>query len=232
MTKNHARKEDVRRRMKENGHNSYQAELKSMAAEAADAKPGDSGQPQVRNADNREEFVFAVLDADLPQMVKVLLYELASRLDLSLSDWHKESHRVRFEEEELARCIGLDEEAANLCRYLAVEADWLVEVEEGVVDLRTPHADWDLYFSALSDLKEPIEDEDTYRSKLEAFIADMEQIARTPMISAHAIRESVVKVIGHSYEPLCIGGEFSQNSHGLGSGQVRTKLRTLRASAT
>ncbi|MET8724063.1 hypothetical protein [Streptomyces misionensis] len=231
MTKNHARKEDVRRRMKENGRNSYQAELKNMAAEAAESKLGDSG-PQMRNADRREEYVLAVLGADLPQMVKVLLYELASRLDLSLSDWHDHNHRVRFEEEELARCIGLDEEAADLCRYLAIEANWLVEVEEGVVDLRTPHEDWDLYFGALSDLKEPIEDEGTYRSKLEAFIADVEQIAGTPMISGYALKEAMIKVIGHTYEPLCIGGEFSQNSHGLGSGEVRTKLRTLGASAT
>lgn len=229
MTKNHARKQDVRRRMKENGRNSYQAELKNMAAEAADAKPGDSG-PQERNADRREDFVLAVLDADLPQMVKVLLYELASRLDLSLSDWHDDSHRVRFEEDELTQNIGLDTEAANLCRYLAVEANWLVEVEEGVVDLRTPHEDWDLYFGALSDLKEPIEDEDTYRSKLDTFVADIEQIARTPMISSRALQEAMVKVIGHTYMPLCIGGELSQSSHGLGSGEVRKKLRTLRSS--
>ncbi|MFE9404770.1 hypothetical protein ACFYNY_23880 [Streptomyces sp. NPDC006530] len=98
MTKNHARKEEVRRRMKENGRNSYQAELKAKAAEAGDAKSGGSG-PQQRNADRREEFVLAVLDADLPQMVKVLLYELASRLDLSLSDWHENNTRVRFEED-------------------------------------------------------------------------------------------------------------------------------------
>ncbi|MFF1446465.1 hypothetical protein [Streptomyces sp. NPDC058295] len=142
-----------------------------------------------------------MLDADLPQMVKVLLYELASRIDLSLSDWHLHNHRVRFEEDELARCIGLDEEAADLCRYLAIEANWLVEVEEGVVDLRTPHEDWDLYLGALSDLKEPIEDERTYRSKLEAFIADIDQIARTPMISGHALKEAMVKVIGHTYGP-------------------------------
>jgi hypothetical protein len=231
MTKNHARKEDVRRRMKENGRKSYQAELNNMAAEAADAKPGEPG-PQTRNADRREEFVLAVLDADLPQMVKVLLYELASRLDLSLSDWHNDNHRVRFEEEELAQSIGLDIEAANLCRYLAVEANWLVEVEEGVVDLRTPHEDWDLYLGALSDLKEPIEDEGTYCSKLNAFVADIEQIAHTPMISGYALKEAMVKVIGHTYEPLCIGGEFSQNSHGLGSGEARTKLRTLRTSTT
>ncbi|WP_159030496.1 hypothetical protein [Streptomyces sp. CB01201] len=226
MTKNHARKEEVRRRMKENGRNSYQAELKTMAAEAGDAKSGDSG-PQQRNADRREEFVLAVLDADLPQMVKVLLHELASRLDLSLSDWHENNTRVRFEEEELARCVGLDEEAANLCRDLAVEANWLVEIEEGVVDLRTPHEDWDLYFGALSGLQEPIEDEDTYRSKLDAFVADIEQIARTPMISGHALKKAMVKVIGHTFEPLCIGGELSQKSHGLGSGEVRTKLRML-----
>ncbi|MFC7869454.1 hypothetical protein ACFU5B_37370 [Streptomyces murinus] len=230
MTKNHARKEDVRRRMKQNGRNNYQAELKNMAAEAVDAKLGGSG-PRKRNADRREEFVLAVLDADLPQMVKVLLYELASRLDLSLSDWHENNHRVRFEEDELARCLGLGAEAANLCRYLAVEANWLVEVEEGAVDLRTPHEDWDLYLGALSGLKEPIEDEGTYRSKLEAFVADIEQIARTPMISGYALKEAMVKVIGHTYEPLCVGGEFSQNSHGLGSGKVRTKLQMLRSSA-
>lgn len=70
-----------------------------------------------------------------------------------------------------------------------------------MVDLRTPHEDWDLYLGALSDLKEPIEDERTYRSKLEAFIADIDQIARTPMISGHALNEAMVKVIGHTYEP-------------------------------
>ncbi|MFD5326856.1 hypothetical protein [Streptomyces sp. NPDC127092] len=55
----------------------------------------------------------------------------------------------------------------------------MVEVEEGVVDLRTPHEDWDLYFGALSDLKELIEDGGTYRSKLEAFIVDM---SRSPVL--------------------------------------------------
>ncbi|MFD3678586.1 hypothetical protein [Streptomyces sp. NPDC058613] len=231
MTKNHARKEDVRRRMKEKGRNSYQAELKNVAAEAVEAKSGDSG-PQKRNADRREEYVLSLLDADLPQVVKVLLYELASRLDLSLSDWCENSYRVRFDEDELARCLGLDAQAADLCRYLAAEANWLVEVEEGVVDLRTPHEDWDLYFGALSDVKEPIKDTATYRSKLDAFIADIEQIADTPMISAYALKEAMVEVIGHTYEPLCIGGDLSQKSHGLGSGKVRTKLQPLRSSAT
>ncbi|MFF1699991.1 hypothetical protein ACFVXC_41215 [Streptomyces sp. NPDC058257] len=109
MTKKHARKEDAPRRMKENGNSSYQAELKKMST----AEAGEGNSKPLPNADRREDFVDAVVDADLPQMVKVLLYELASRLDLSLSDWTEGNHRVRFEEEELARSIGLEGEAAE-----------------------------------------------------------------------------------------------------------------------
>ncbi|MFI1928421.1 hypothetical protein [Streptomyces sp. NPDC020377] len=219
MTKNHARKEKVRRRMKENGNSSYQAELNSMSA----AETGAANAAEMPNADRREDFVDAVVDADLPQVVKVLLYELASRLDLSLSDWVEGCHRVRFEEEELARAIGLDEEAADLCLALAVEANWLVEVEEGVVDLRTPHEDWHLYLGALSDVKQPIKDLDAYQGQLGAFLADIERLRGSRIMSVQRIKESMVKVIGHTYEPLCIGSELTRNSQGLGSGTAMVK---------
>ncbi|MDN3297237.1 hypothetical protein QWM81_24975 [Streptomyces ficellus] len=208
--------------MKENGNSSYQAELRKMSTREA----GEAASDPLPNADRREDFVDAVADADLPQMVKVLLYELASRLNLSLSDWDEGSKRVRFEEEELARSIGLEGEAADLCLALAVEANWLVEVEGGVVDLRTPHEDWQLYLGALSDVNQPIENMDTYESRLDAFARDIERLRSTPIMSVRRIIESMVTVIGHTFEPLCIGSDHT--SQGLGSGAARVKPKRPR----
>jgi hypothetical protein len=67
MTKNHARKEKVRRRMKENANSSYQAELNTMSA----TETGAANAAEMPNADRREDFVDAVVDADLPQVVNL-----------------------------------------------------------------------------------------------------------------------------------------------------------------
>jgi hypothetical protein len=171
------------------------------------------------NADRREDYIDAVWDADLPQMVKVLLYELASRLDLAVPEWRPNSHHVRFEEGELAHAVGLDLEAANLCRYLAVEANWLAEVDDDVVELREPHADWDLYRGALQDRKEPIVDRAVYRSRLAAFASEAERLKTEPIMSVRRLRESMLTVIGHTFVPKCVGGQFAQHTKGLGSGQ-------------
>lgn len=42
-------------------------------------------------------------------------------------------------------------------------------------------------------------------------------------MSVQRIEESIVKVIGHTYEPLCIGSELARNSEGLGSGTATVK---------
>ncbi|WP_164873593.1 hypothetical protein [Streptomyces sp. S063] len=212
MTKGHARKREVRRRMKEEGQ-SYQATLREQLQDGSDASP------DLPNADSREDYIDAVWDADLPQMVKVLLYELASRLDLTVPDWRTNSHHVRFEEEELARAVGLDVEAANLCRDLALEANWLVEVDEEMVELREPHQDWDLFAGALRDHKEPIVDRVVYRSRLAAFDSETKRLRTDPIMSIRRLRAGMAAVIGHTFVPKCVGGPFTQDTVGLGSGQ-------------
>ncbi|MFH8894684.1 hypothetical protein [Streptomyces sp. NPDC017949] len=220
MSKHHALKEEARRRMKETGQN-YQAALHDCQQQS---NQGDDVDQSLRNADSREDYIEAVWDADLPDMVKVLLYELASRLDLTLPDWMPGStHRVRFEEEELARAVGLDEEAANLCRYLAIEANWLVAISDGLVELRQPHEDWDLYQGALQDHKEPITDRALYRSRLAAFAADAERLESEPMMSVRRLREASVKVFGHTFVPKCVGGRFATSTDGLGTGRQQSK---------
>jgi hypothetical protein len=57
MTKNHARKEKVRRRMKENANSSYQAELNTMST----TETGAANAAEMPNADRREDFVDAVV---------------------------------------------------------------------------------------------------------------------------------------------------------------------------
>ncbi|MFJ9026260.1 hypothetical protein ACIRPU_40795 [Streptomyces sp. NPDC102259] len=210
MTKYHARKKELRRRMKETGQ-SYQETIRK-------SQQGSDGpsEPEVPNADRREDYVDAVWDAALPQMVKVLLYELASRLDVTLPDMHKESDRVRFDEDELARSIGLDDEAANLCRYLAIEANWLVEVEKGVLELRTPHQDWDMYMSFLKAEKKAVGDRAIYRGRLAAFEADIVRLRSQPMMTVRHLKEAMAAVVGHAFVPKCVGGSLAQNSHGLG----------------
>ncbi|WP_329529663.1 hypothetical protein [Streptomyces sp. NBC_01462] len=213
MTKHHALKKELRRRMKETGQ-SYQEVLQENRSST-----DDTARPPLPNADRREDYVDAVHGAALPQMVKVLLYELASRLDVTLSDLHSDADRVRFGEEELAASIGLDNEAADLCRYLAIEANWLVEVEEGVVELRTPHCYWDMYLGALKDVKQAVEDRAIYRGRLAAFEADVERVRTQPMMSVRCIQEGMVAVVGHTWMPRCIGDVLGHNSHGLGSGR-------------
>ncbi|MGW7612165.1 hypothetical protein ACWGKW_33905 [Streptomyces sp. NPDC054766] len=213
MTKHHALKKELRRRMKETGQ-SYQEVLRESRSGTE-----DTTRPTLPNADRREDYVDTVHGAALPQMVKVLLYELASRLDVKLSDWHKDADRVRFDEDELADSIGLDYEAANLCRYLAIEANWLVEVEEDIVELRTPHYDWDLYLGALKDVKTPVQDRGIYRGRLAAFEADVERLRSQPMMSVRRIQEAMVATLGHTWMPRCIGDSLAHNSRGLGSGR-------------
>ncbi|MCX4920210.1 hypothetical protein [Streptomyces sp. NBC_00687] len=213
MTKHHALKKELRRRMKETGQ-SYQEILRESREGTEQIT-----RPQLENADRREDFIDAVHGAALPQMVKVLLFELASRLDVTLSDYHKDCDRVRFEEEELAASIGLDEEAANLCRYLAIEANWMTEVEEGVVELRTPHYDWDLYLGALQALKTPVEDRAIFRGRLAAFEADVEHRKTHPKMSVRRIQEMMLATLGHTWIPRCTGDPLAGTSHGLGSGQ-------------
>lgn len=212
MTKGHARKREVRRRMKEKGQG-YQATLREQLQD------GSGESPELPNADCREDYIDAVWDADLPQMVKVLLYELASRLDLTVPDWRPNSHHVRYEEEELARAVGLDVEAANLCRDLAIEANWLVEVNDETVELREPHRDWDLFAGALRDHKEPIADRVVYRNRVAAFESETTRLRTEPMMSIRRLRAGMEVVIGHTFVPRCVGGIFAQNTVGLGSGQ-------------
>lgn len=152
-------------------------------------------------------------------MVKVLLYELASRLDLSLSDWCEGNHRVRYEDMELARCIGLDREATDLFRHLALEANWLVEIEDGVLELREPHEDWDMYLSLLKEEKKPVADRAVYRSRLAAFQADVKRLRTEPLMSIRRIREGMMAVVGHTYVPKCVGGDFARSTQGMGSGR-------------
>jgi hypothetical protein len=187
-----------------------------------DGQVGGAGAEEassLRDADRRENYIHAVWDAELPQMVKVLLYELASRLDLTLSDWSEGKQRVHYEGAELARCIGLDREAVDLCRYLAIEANWLVEVGDGVLELREPHEDWDLYLGFLKDEKKPVADRGVYRSRLAAFQTDVERLRAAPLMSVRGIREAMLAVVGHTYVPKCVGGEFARSTHGLGSGR-------------
>nr|WSZ96855.1 hypothetical protein OH820_15350 [Streptomyces sp. NBC_00857] len=216
MSKQHARKKEVRRRMKETGKN-YQAALNASRpagrAEAGEVLP-------MPNANAREDFINGVWDAEIPQMVKVLLYELASRMDLKLSDWSENSHHVQYEEHELARSVGFDVEAANLCRDLAIEANWLVELGDGVVQLRQPHEDWDLYLCALNDRKQQITDRAVYRSRLAAFEAETRRLRTERIMTVRRIYQGMMSVIGHTYLPRCIGGEFAQFTHGLGSGET------------
>ncbi|MFD7588647.1 hypothetical protein ACFV84_24820 [Kitasatospora sp. NPDC059811] len=220
MPKDHARKKEVRRRMKETGRG-YQSTARERHQENAHDMSDSSSLP---NADRREDYIDALWDADLPQKVKVLLYELASRLDVNASDWTPDNHHVRFGEEELASAVGLDIEAANLCRYLAIEANWLVEVNDEVVELRQPHEDWNTFQSALAGLKKPIIDQGRYRSCLDALAKDVERLRTEPMMSVRRIQEAMVTVIGHTYLPKCIGGELSKNTMGLGSGHQAGEL--------
>ncbi|WP_330457690.1 hypothetical protein OIB37_12675 [Streptomyces sp. NBC_00820] len=203
--------------MKETGE-SYQAALRGLRDERTSGESG-ANRPPLPNANRREDYIDAVWDADLPQMSKVVLFELAARLDLTVDDWSEDSHQVRFEDEELARCVGLDEEAANLSRDLAAEAGWLVEVECGVVELRQPHEDWDLYLGMLKNVKDAVADRAVYRSRLAAFEADTKRLRTAPMMTIRALREGMMMVLGHTYVPRCVGGRFARNSAGLGSGK-------------
>lgn len=215
VTKHHARKKELRRRMKETGK-SYQSAFKEGRH---GERAGGEQTPPLPNADRREDFINAVWDSGLPQMVKVLLYELASRLDLGLPDFSEGAHRVRFDEDELASSIGLGIEAANLCRYLAAEANWLVEVDDGVVDLREPHEDWDMYLGFLQDEKKPVADRAVYRSRLAAFEADTKRLRTERIMTIRRLREGMLALLGHTYVPMCVGGEFAQKTQGLGSGR-------------
>ncbi|MFI1786180.1 hypothetical protein [Streptomyces rubiginosohelvolus] len=198
--------------MKEKGQ-SYQATLREQLQDGSDERP------ELPNADCREDYIDAVWDADLPEMVKVLLYELASRLDLTVPDWKPNSHYVRYKEEELACAVGLDVEAANLCRELATEANWLVEVNDEMVELREPHRDWNLFAGALRDHKEPIADRAVYRSRVAAFESETTRLRTEPMMSIRRLRAGMTAVIGHTFVPKCVGGAFAQDTVGLGSGQ-------------
>lgn len=213
MTKHHARKKEVRRRMKESGK-SYQSAFK----EGRNDDRSGEGKPPLPNADRREDYINAVWDAELPQMVKVLLYELASRLDLGIPDYSEGTRRVSFDEEELASSIGLDVESANLCRYLAIESNWLVEVAPKVVDLREPHEDWDMYLGFLQDRKEPVTDRAVYRSRLAAFTAETTRLRTQRIMTVRRLREGMLAILGHTFVPGCVGGEFARNTKGLGSG--------------
>jgi hypothetical protein len=93
------------------------------------------------------------ITADLPDMVKVCLYVLTSRLGTGrLID----TRAVRCSLQELATETGLDVQAASLCLYLAQAHGWVTAFHNDEARLAVPGEDISMYQGLLDQEAKPI----------------------------------------------------------------------------
>ncbi|MDT0323149.1 hypothetical protein [Streptomyces millisiae] len=141
-----------------------------------------------KSADERQDYIDLMRDAGMPDMVRVCLYQLASRLRGPM-DFGDEL-RVSYDRKVLAAQTGLDEEAVDLCIDIAAEIGWAAEVGRSSLVLREPQQDLRMWLDMLKDIDQPVTDEKRYQGLREAFIAETDKLRNEPMVTVRRLRQA------------------------------------------
>ncbi|WP_143094194.1 hypothetical protein [Streptacidiphilus jiangxiensis] len=212
MTKQHARKTAARQHMAATGK-SYQAALKDIQASQQGGGEGVPAEP-VDSATEREDFIDSVRDADLPEVVKVCLFELASAISEDCQSWEGSGHDVPYDKIALASAIGVSPGTVELCMDIAIETGWVRTVSDERVCLREPHADLYYLLQALEDDGVPIQDVAVYRGRLAAFSAETDRLRSRPGVSVRRLRWAMHELGYEDCSQLaaCTGSPFARSA--------------------
>ncbi|MFF7189573.1 hypothetical protein ACFZAR_31055 [Streptomyces sp. NPDC008222] len=149
---------------------------------------------QAQCADSREEYINELWDAEeVPEMVKVCLYELAG--GFPPNHWWMDC-TVTYSSEVLADTVGLDVEAAEFCIDIAEELGWVKDRTDASLTLRYPKQDLDMWLENLQQMKEPVTDLARYEKKKMHLATEVEALRNGPKITAQGLRE-VARAFGY-----------------------------------
>jgi hypothetical protein len=144
--------------------------------------------PRTQCASSREEYLNELWDAkDVPEMVKVCLYELAESFP---PDHYWMDCTVPYSMEALADAVGLDEEAVDFSIDIAEELGWVKGRTDTTLTLRYPQQDLDMWVAYLREMESPVTDLARYEEKKKRLAADVASLRGGPKITAQLLRDT------------------------------------------